>query len=155
MKKILFLITVACLTACDNNTSKEAKKQDYAVSYKDDSQKAFAECLLDYIFSEAIAQKKCQIIVRNNDTILLRLFGKPKGAWKKEEERKIAEFASKLLANDFSKICFQDKVVRLQIGQDFTQSKNYIEATSDGGVGYRDYKRLSSEYLDKREKIKE
>lgn len=141
MKKISYIIIcIAWLTACQNNVGNEVRKQDYAVSYKDSSQKASAECLLTYIITENISQKKCQIVVQNNDTLLVRLFGKPKGNWKKEEERKTAEFASRLLANDFSKICFQGKTIHLQIGQDFSQSKNYIESTSDGGVGYRDYK---------------
>lgn len=141
MKKISYIVLcIVWLIGCENRTGNEVRKQDYAVSYKDSSQKASAECLLNYLFTEAIAQKKCQIIIRNNDTLLVRLFGKPKGNWKKEEERKTAEFASKLLANDFSKTCFRGKIVRLQIGQDFSQNKNYIEATSDGGVGYKDYK---------------
>jgi hypothetical protein len=131
--------SILLLTACVDSIGNEISKQDYAVSYKDSSQKASAECLLDYILSEQLIQKKAQIIAKN-DTILVRLFGKPKGNWKKNEERKTAEFATKLLANDFSKICFQKKIVRLQIGQDFSKKENYLEATSDGSVGFRDYK---------------
>jgi len=140
MKKNLFLISsFTFLAACGNTASNELRNQDYAVSYKDSSQKASAECLLDYIVSEQLIQKKAQIIAKN-DTVLVRLFGKPKGNWKKNEERKTAEFANKLLANDFSKICFQKKIVRLQIGQDFSKAENYLEATSDDSVGFRDYK---------------
>lgn len=147
MKKMPFLlcITLLQLTACSYE-GMEVRNNEYVVGFRDSSQKTTAECLLNYLVSEKIVQKKSQIITqKNKDTIRVRLFGKPKGNWKKEADRPTAEFACRLLANDFSKICFQGKVICLQIGQDFSQRKNYIEATSDGSVGYRDYKKLSSE----------
>ncbi|GAB4133481.1 MAG: hypothetical protein OHK0045_05250 [Raineya sp.] len=127
------------LSACSNPERQEIRKQDYAVSFKDSSQQNAANCLLEYLVQENITQKKCQLL-NNKDTILIRLFGKPKGSWKSAEDRKTAEFATKLLANDFSKHCFEGKITKVQIGESFLEKKRYIEATSDGGVGFRDYK---------------
>lgn len=139
-KRQIFSFALVLLSACSSPEGQEIHKQDYSVSFKDNSLQNAANCVLEYLVSEQIIQKKCQIVGIGKDTIRIRLFGKPKGNWKNQEDRKTAEFALKLLANDFSKICFQNKVVLLQIGQDFRQRKNYLEANSDGSVGFKDYK---------------
>lgn len=138
MKKFpLFIIFL--LSACSSPEGQEIRKQEYALSFKDSSQQILANCVLAYLVQENITQKKCQLL-STQDTIIIRLFGKPKGNWKSAEDRKTAEFATKLLANDFSKYCFAGKITKVQIGENFSEKKRHIEATSDGGVGFRDYK---------------
>jgi hypothetical protein len=143
MKKQLLncLITfIGCgLLSCQNSEN-ELNIRDYWISFQKTTDKEKAQCVLEYIYTEKLDLKKYQLFDTQKDTVLLRIFGKPKGKYKKEEDRRTAEFAVVLLANDFAKLCLRGKVVKIQIGQSFAQASAYLEATSDGKVGYREYK---------------
>ncbi|MDW8297680.1 MAG: hypothetical protein RMJ97_12445, partial [Raineya sp.] len=64
-----------------------------------------------------------------------------KGNFKKHRE--ISEFALQLLANDFSKICFSEKTLIVEIGENFKDKSKFLQVTNNGKVGFRDYKELA------------
>jgi len=135
------IITSFCilLGACQSHEN-ELNIKNYWVSFQDKKDADKAQCLLNYIDKEALELKKYQLFDTSKDTVLVRIFGKPKGRYKKDQDKKTAEFAIMLLANDFSQVCLENKVVKVQIGQQFTQSSDYLEATSNGEIGYQKYK---------------
>ncbi|KOY85443.1 hypothetical protein AD998_04100 [bacterium 336/3] len=138
MKKILLiLLSTMCLYACQNANT--LNNHDYGVSFENLKDKAQAQCLLDYVTQEKLDLKKYQLFDTQKDTILIKVFGKPKGRYKKEDDKQAAEFSIVLLANDLSKNCFNQKIVKIQMGQ-FAKVKDYLEGVSDGKAGFREYK---------------
>jgi hypothetical protein len=133
---LLLILFDACQS--DKNT---LHKENYWVSFPNEKAKTYAECLLDYVSEEKFELKKYQIFKISADSVIVRIFGKPKGNFKKQRE--ISEFATELLANDFSKLCFQQKITVVQIGENFQDKNKFLQATSNGKVGYRDYKELA------------
>ena len=138
MKKIcLFLLGVAYLQACQNGNT--LMNKGYGVSFQNAEDKSKAQCLLDYISKENLDLKKYQLFDTKKDTILVKVFGKPKGKYKKDDDKQTAEFAIVLLANDLSKSCLDQKTVKVQIGQ-FLKPHDYLEGVSDGKAGFQEYK---------------
>lgn len=138
MNKSFLAIFLIVFASCDN--SKNTLYRDaYWVSFPNEQSKPYAECVLTYVSEEKFDLKKYQIF-KVSDSVMIRIFGKPKGNFKKHRE--ISEFAVQLLANDFSKLCFNGKAVIVQIGENFQNKNIFLQATSNGKVGLRDYKEL-------------
>jgi hypothetical protein len=138
MKKIyLFLLGVAYLQACQHDNT--LMNKDYGVSFQNAEDKSKAQCVLDYVSKENLELKKYQLFDTQKDTVLLKIFGKPKGRYKKNDDKQTAEFAIVLLANDLSKNCLNQKTVKIQIGQ-FVKPHDYLEGISDGKAGFQEYK---------------
>jgi hypothetical protein len=138
MKKIwLLFLGATSLQACQ--TDNTLNNKGYWISFKEVRDKSKAQCLLDYAMKENLDLKKYQLFDTQKDTVLLKIFGKPKGKYKKEDDKQTAEFSIVLLANDLSRSCLDNKIVKIQIGQ-FAKPKDYLEGVSDGKAGFQDYK---------------
>ncbi|MDX1903929.1 MAG: hypothetical protein SFU27_07205 [Thermonemataceae bacterium] len=143
MQNIRKLLTQATflfvLVACQPKGGEEMRKDDYWVSYKSKKEEKYAKRVLDYISEQKFDLKRFQILHPEKDTVLVRVFGKPKGKQKTPEQKKFAIFGMVLLANDLSKVCFDNKPVRVMLGESFGDPNRYLEGVSDGKVGYKDY----------------
>ncbi len=141
IKKATLIFLLSILFAACQNDKNILHKENYWVSFPNEKAKTYAECLLDYVAEEKFELKKYQIFKISADSVIVRIFGKTKGNFKKQRE--ISEFAIELLANDFSKLCFQQKTTIVQIGENFQDKSKWLQAISNGKVGYRDYKELA------------
>lgn len=141
MKFTKYLLVLS-LISCQDDTH-QLRKEGYWVAFPNQKSQPYAQCLLEYVVQEKFDSKKYQLFKFSEDSVVVRIFGKTPTNLKNPQAVETLEFALRLLANDFSKLCFQGRTTVVEFSENFLQKNKYFRAVSNkNAAGWRNYKEL-------------